>query len=40
MYMPSKCIFFAAGLSIKTQELYLVVYVLRYLDLFTTFISW
>ena len=29
----------AIGVSIKTQELYLVVFVTRYLDLFTTFYS-
>jgi len=29
----------ASGISIKTQELYLVVFVFRYLDLFTTFYS-
>lgn len=29
----------AVGISIKTQELYLCVFVARYLDLFTTFIS-
>lgn len=29
----------AIGISIKTQELYLVVFCLRYLDLFTTFYS-
>ena len=29
----------AIGISIKTQELYLVVFVTRYLDLFTTFYS-
>jgi len=29
----------ALGISIKTQELYLVVFVCRYLDLFTTFYS-
>jgi ER lumen protein retaining receptor len=30
----------ANGISIKTQELYLLVFVTRYLDLFTTFYSW
>jgi ER lumen protein retaining receptor len=29
----------AVGISVKTQELYLVVFVSRYLDLFTTFYS-
>jgi ER lumen protein retaining receptor len=29
----------AVGISIKTQELYLLVFVTRYLDLFTTFYS-
>ena len=29
----------ANGISIKTQELYLLVFVARYLDLFTTFYS-
>lgn len=29
----------ANGISIKTQELYLIVFCLRYLDLFTTFYS-
>jgi hypothetical protein len=29
----------ASGISIKTQELYLLVFVTRYLDLFTTFYS-
>lgn len=29
----------ATGISIKTQELYLVVFITRYLDLFTTFYS-
>ena len=29
----------AIGVSIKTQELYLVVFITRYLDLFTTFYS-
>lgn len=29
----------ANGISIKTQELYLIVFVARYLDLFTTFYS-
>ncbi len=29
----------AVGISIKTQELYLIVFVTRYLDLFTTFYS-
>ena len=29
----------AVGISIKTQELYLCVFVARYLDLFTTYIS-
>lgn len=29
----------ATGISIKTQEIYLVVFVTRYLDLFTTFYS-
>jgi ER lumen protein retaining receptor len=29
----------ASGISIKTQELYLLVFVTRYLDLFTTFNS-
>ena len=29
----------AIGISIKTQELYLIVFVTRYLDLFTTFYS-
>jgi ER lumen protein retaining receptor len=29
----------AIGISLKTQELYLVVFVARYLDLFTTFYS-
>ena len=29
----------AIGISIKTQELYLLVFVSRYLDLFTTFYS-
>ena len=29
----------AIGISIKTQELYLVVFITRYLDLFTTFYS-
>ena len=29
----------ATGVSIKTQELYLLVFVTRYLDLFTTFYS-
>jgi len=29
----------AIGISIKTQELYLVVFISRYLDLFTTFYS-
>lgn len=29
----------AIGISIKTQELYLVVFATRYLDLFTTFYS-
>lgn len=30
----------AVGISVKTQELYLLVFVARYLDLFTTFYSW
>lgn len=30
---------FFAGISLKSQELYLIVYVARYLDLFTTFYS-
>lgn len=30
----------ANGISIKTQELYLLVFITRYLDLFTTFYSW
>ncbi len=30
----------AVGISVKTQELYLVVFVTRYLDLFTTFYSY
>jgi ER lumen protein retaining receptor len=30
----------ANGISLKTQELYLVVFCTRYLDLFTTFYSW
>ena len=29
----------AIGISIKTQELYLVVFITRYLDLFTTYYS-
>lgn len=29
----------ATGVSIKTQELYLIVFITRYLDLFTTFYS-
>jgi ER lumen protein retaining receptor len=29
----------ALGISIKTQELYLIVFLTRYLDLFTTFYS-
>jgi ER lumen protein retaining receptor len=29
----------AIGISIKTQELYLIVFITRYLDLFTTFYS-
>jgi hypothetical protein len=29
----------AVGISIKTQELYLIVFIARYLDLFTTFYS-
>lgn len=29
----------ANGISIKTQELYLIVFISRYLDLFTTFYS-
>lgn len=29
----------AAGISIKTQELYFIVFVTRYLDLFTTYYS-
>lgn len=29
----------ATGISIKTQELYLIVFLTRYLDLFTTFYS-
>jgi ER lumen protein retaining receptor len=29
----------AIGVSIKTQELYLIVFIARYLDLFTTFYS-
>lgn len=29
----------AVGISIKTQELYLAVFITRYLDLFTTFYS-
>jgi ER lumen protein retaining receptor len=29
----------AVGISLKTQELYLVVFVARYLDLFTTYYS-
>jgi ER lumen protein retaining receptor len=28
-----------AGISLKSQELYLLVFITRYLDLFTTFIS-
>lgn len=28
-----------AGISLKTQELYALVFIMRYLDLFTTFIS-
>ena len=28
-----------AGISLKTQELYALVYIMRYLDLFTSFIS-
>ncbi|KAL6189119.1 hypothetical protein ACLB2K_040509 [Fragaria x ananassa] len=31
--------FFTAGISLKTQELYVVVFLARYLDLFTDFIS-
>jgi len=30
----------AVGISLKTQELFLIVFLARYLDLFTTFISW
>ncbi|CAN0041987.1 unnamed protein product [Ectocarpus sp. 8 AP-2014] len=30
----------AAGVSLKMQELYLVVFLMRYLDLFYVFISW
>jgi len=30
----------ATGISLKTQELFLVVFLCRYLDLFTSFISW
>jgi ER lumen protein retaining receptor len=30
----------AIGVSLKTQELHLIVFVTRYLDLFTTFISY
>ena len=30
---------FNAGISLKTQELYTLVFVCRYLDLFTNFIS-
>jgi ER lumen protein retaining receptor len=29
----------AIGISVKTQELYLIVFITRYLDLFTTFYS-
>jgi ER lumen protein retaining receptor len=29
----------AAGISLKTQELYLLVFVTRYLDLFTNWVS-
>ena len=32
-------IFWHSGVSLKTQELYLIVFVTRYLDIFTTFIS-
>jgi hypothetical protein len=28
-----------AGISLKTQELYALVFIMRYLDVFTTFIS-
>ncbi|KAL6181386.1 hypothetical protein ACLB2K_048041 [Fragaria x ananassa] len=31
--------FFTAGISLKTQDLYAVVFLARYLDLFTDFIS-
>jgi ER lumen protein retaining receptor len=33
------CALCAAGVSLKTQELYLLVFVTRYLDLFTNFVS-
>lgn len=36
--VPSRCR--AAGISRKTQELYFLVFITRYLDLFTSFISW
>ena len=31
--------FFFAGVSLKTQELYAIVFATRYLDIFTTFVS-
>jgi ER lumen protein retaining receptor len=30
---------FVTGISLKTQELYALVFICRYLDLFTNFIS-
>ena len=33
------CVILVAGISLKTQELYLLVFVTRYLDLFDSFIS-
>ena len=39
LYLRLKVTKNAAGISIKTQELYLLVFITRYLDLFTTFYS-
>ena len=37
---PLPCLAGCSGISLKTQELFLVVFLCRYLDLFTTLISW
>lgn len=33
------CLSFASGISLKTQELYVLVFLTRYLDLFTRYVS-